>query len=155
MRTTNLVLLAAAGLLLTSCEALTGKEIGRIAVAAPSTDTTNLVIGETRLTLHKNDQVQVWSHMDLEYDGEMGMFWVLRLQRDNMVLQELQVDPMEKNITIGEVRTDLGGHTKWSFTGKNATMSIPEDGNYTCTAILIASNPEALKLTKAELVLKQ
>lgn len=141
-------------LLLPSCEALTGKEIGRLSVAGVSTDS-NFVVGETSVPLHKNEEVALWSHMDMEYDGEIDLLFRVRLVRDSMIVQELEMDPREKNITVGEVQSTFGGHTKWSFTGKNATVTIPADGTYNFQAILVASNPDALKLTTAELVLKQ
>ena len=141
-------------LLLPSCEALTGKEIGRMTVNAVSTDD-NIVMGETSVVLSKNEEVALWSHMDMEYDGNVDLRWRVRLLRDSIIVQELEVDPTEKNITVGEMQSTFGGHTAWSFTGKNTNVTIPVDGTYTFLAILVASDPGALKLTTAELILKK
>lgn len=125
-------------LLLPSCEALTGKEIGRLSVAGVSTDS-NFVVGETSLPLRKNEEVAVWSHMDMEYDGDIDLLFRVRLVRDSMIVQELEIGPPGEERHRGRsTRSTFGGHTKWSFTGKNATVTIPEDGTYTFQAILVA-----------------
>jgi len=47
------------------------------------------------------------------------------------------------------------GKTNWSFSGKNSEIKIEEDGYYTFKGILVASENETLKVTKAEIVLKK
>ncbi len=153
MRNHIFIIAACITLLFTGCEALTGKEIGRIAVGGVSTDF-DTVMGVATLALHKNDKVTVWSDMDMEYDGDLGMAFRIRLLRDTSIVQEFRVDPREKNVTVGEVKTSFGNHTSWRFTGKNTSITIPEDGNYTVQAILVCSDPAVLTVRKAEVVLK-
>jgi hypothetical protein len=66
-----------------------------------------------------------------------------------------EVDPTEKKITIGEVKTTVMDKTDWSFSGKNSVYKIEEDGKYTFKGILVASENSSLKVTKAEVVFKK
>ena len=62
---------------------------------------------------------------------------------------------MNKNITIGEVKTTIMNKTKWRFTGKNAKITFKENGQYRFVSQLIASENPTLTIKKAELVLKK
>jgi hypothetical protein len=139
---------------LSSCEAMLGKEIARLSVDAVSTEG-NSVQKETGLDLKKGEEIALWSHVDLEYDGPLEMRFQLQLLRDTMVEVEMEIDPFEKNVTVGERKTEMGDHTNWSFTGKNGTITISRDGHYTVRTRLVASENGSLVLRKAELILKK
>ncbi|MBK8228112.1 MAG: hypothetical protein IPK70_13185 [Flavobacteriales bacterium] len=141
-------------LLLPACEAITGKELARLPIESLSTPE-DLVMGEATLNLKKDDVIALWSHLDLAYDGVAALRMRVRVVKDDADLQLFELDPMEKNVTIGETKTELNGHTEWSFTGKNGEYTVPEDGAYTFKAILTAEENPSLVLKKAELVLKQ
>ena len=141
--------------LLSGCDAITGKEIARLTVDTISTEA-RLVEREVSLPLKKDDEIAIWSHMDLAYDGDAVLRFKVRIvQPDSTELPMLELDPMEKNITVGEVKSDLGGHTEWSFTGKNHEVKIPADGTYTFKTILVAQDNASLQVKKAELILKK
>lgn len=137
-----------------ACEALTGKEIGRLAINQLSTDD-NLVIKELALNLMQGDEIAVWSDMDFKYEGDLGIIFRLQVLRDGEELTVLDIDPREKNITMGEVRTDVMGKVDWSFTGKNTSITIDENGTYTFRAGLISDGNPTLEVKKAELVFKK
>jgi len=139
-------------LLLPACEAITGKELARLTIDTLSTPD-HLVMQEATLDLLKDDAIALWSHLDLAYDGAAALR--MRVVKDDADLQLFELDPMEKNVTIGETKTELNGHTEWSFTGKNAEYTVPEDGAYTFKAIVTAEENPSLVVRKAELVLKQ
>lgn len=155
MQIRTFLLLAPIGLfLLPSCEALTGKEIARLTIDSLSSPD-HLVMGEATLPLKQGGAVSFWSHMDMAYDGEAALLFRVRVLRGDSDLTLLEIDPTEKNITVGETRTDIGGHTTWSFTGKNHEWTVPDDATYTFKAILTADENSSLKINKAELLLKQ
>jgi hypothetical protein len=140
--------------LLSGCDALTGKEIGRIPVNQISTDS-NLIIKETSLDLKSGEKISIWSDMDMEYEGNAELRFRMQLLKDGENLGNLEIDPTEKNITLGEVKTTLMGKTNWSFAGKNSEITIDGDGKYTFKAILVSSENPTLKIMKAEIVLKK
>ncbi len=152
MRT--LLYLPLALLLFPSCEAITGKELARLAIDTLSTPD-RLVMRESMLNLQKDDVIALWSHLDMAYDGAAALTMRVRVVKDDADLQLFELDPMEKNVTIGETKTEINGHTEWSFTGKNGEYTVPEDGAYTFKAILTAEEHPSLVVRKAELVLKQ
>ena len=155
MRIHTFVLIgSAAAFLLSSCEAITGKEIARMTIDTLSTPD-HLVMGETTLPLKQGEAVSFWSHMDMAYDGEAALRFRVRVLRGDSDLTLLEIDPMQKNVTMGETRTDIGGHVEWSYTGKNHEWTVPDDATYTFKAILTAEENNSLKINKAELLLKQ
>ena len=79
----------------------------------------------------------------------------MEILKDGETYGNLEIDPTDKNVTIGEIKTQIMGKTNWSFTGKNKKLIIEEDGNYTFRALLAASDNPSLNLKKAELVLKK
>lgn len=150
----SLLYLPLALLLLPSCEAITGKELARLSIDTLSTPDV-LVMREATLNLKKDDRIALWSHLDMAYDGMAALTMRVRVVKDDADLQLFELDPTEKNVTVGETKTELNGHTEWSFTGKNAEYTAPEDGAYTFKAILTAEENPSLVIRKAELVLKQ
>ena len=153
-RMRHLLILPLAIVLFSSCEAITGKELARLSIDTLSTPET-LVMREATLDLKKDDVIALWSHVDIAYDGTAALRMRVRVVKDDADLQLFELDPMEKNVTIGEAKTELNGHTEWSFTGRNGEYPVPEDGAYTFKAILTAEENPSLVIRKAELVLKQ
>ena len=150
----SLLKFMALSLILTGCDALTGKEVGRLQINQLSTEE-NPVIKETTLDLKKGDEIGVWSEMDLEYEGHVAMRFRVEIWKDEKQIGGLEVDPTEKTITLGELKTTVMGKTDWSFTGKNSVIKIDDDGKYTFKGILVASENSSLKVTKAEVFFKK
>lgn len=142
-------------MLLTGCNALTGEEVGRLQINQVSTDKDNLIFKEISLDLKKDEKIAIWSDMDVEYEGDVALRFRLEILKDGENLGGLEIDPTDKNITIGEIKTSLGGKTDWSFSGKNSEIKIEDDGNYTFKGILIASENSSLNVNKAEIILKK
>ena len=146
--------LLALTLVLSACDALTGKEVGRLQINKLSTEG-NLIIKETTMDLKKDDEIGIWSEMDLEYDGDVALRFRIEILKDGEKIGGFEIDPTDKNITIGEARKTFNGHTSWNFTGKNTEYKVESDGKYTFKGILIASENSTLKITKAEVVFKK
>ncbi|UII23391.1 hypothetical protein [Fulvivirga ligni] len=142
-------------LALVSCDALTGEEVGRIPVNEVSTDDEHLILKETSVDLKQGDDVGIWSDMDLEYEGDVVVSFRMEVLKDGVKFGGMEIDPFEKDITMNETKTTIGGDTKWKFSGRNANLMIEEDGNYTFQAILVTSDNPSLKINKAEIVLKK
>jgi hypothetical protein len=150
----RLLTLLAISLALTACDAITGKEVGRLQINQLSTEE-DLVIKETTFDLLKDDEIGIWSEMDIEYEGDIGLRFKIEILRNDENLGVLEIDPTEKNITLGELRTTIGGKTTWRFSGKNTEYKIEENGKYTFKGIFIASDNPSLKVNKAEVVFKK
>lgn len=142
-------------LLFSSCDAITGKEVARLAINEVSTDDDNLIVKETTLTLKKDDKLSIWSDMDIEYEGDVGLLFRIDIEKNGEQHGGFEINPFDKNITIGEVKTTINNKTKWRFSGKNITLTIEDDGDYTYKGILIASDNPSLIINKAALVFKQ
>ncbi|HEX8330329.1 MAG TPA: hypothetical protein VF629_22555 [Hymenobacter sp.] len=140
--------------LLAGCDALLGKEVARLPINELST-TGHEVVKEATVQLQKDDKVALWSDMDLAYEGDSPVRFRVQVIKDGAPFKELQIDPTEKNVTIGEVKTNVNGSVNWSFSGKNAELVVPAAGSYTFKAMLVASANPSLRVTKAELVLKK
>jgi hypothetical protein len=93
--------------------------------------------------------------MDIEYEGDVALRFRLEIWKDGKKLGRLEVDPTEKKITIGEIKTTVMGKTDWSFSGKNLNYKVEEDGKYTFKGILVASENSSLKVSKAEVIFKK
>ncbi|WP_417859351.1 hypothetical protein [Xanthomarina gelatinilytica] len=141
-------------LFLLSCNSILKKEVGRLKINKLSTES-NLVIEQTELNLKKDDDIKVWSDIDIEYEGDVTLMFRIEILKDDENLGVLEVDPMEKSVTIGELKTSIMGKTNWSFTGKNSNITIEEDGIYTFRGLLVSSENPSLTITKAEIVLKK
>lgn len=150
----NLISLASFILILlgiTSC----GEEIARLPINAVSIDNEHLIVRDTTLELKKGDEIAIWSDMDFEHKGNVGLQFKIEILKNGEAFGGLEIDPTDKNVTTGEVKTVLMGETDWSFSGKNAEIKIEEDGSYTFKSILVASDNSTLKINKAEIVLKK
>ncbi len=141
--------------LLTGCEALTNKEIARLPINQVSTNDNNLIIKEASLDLKKGEEIAIWSDMDMKYEGNVTLRFKIEILKNGEKMTMLEMDPTDKNLTIGEVKTNIMGKTNWSFTGKNSEIKIEEEGNYTFRGILLASDNPTLQVKKAEIVLKK
>ncbi|MEO1053488.1 MAG: hypothetical protein AAFX87_22830 [Bacteroidota bacterium] len=150
----NLLLLLVLLSVLTACSALMGEEIARLPINGVSSPD-SLIMKETSLNLKKGDEIAFWSEMDMAYEGDVGLRFRVEVLKDGEAHGGLEIDPTEKNITAGEVKTSLMGKTNWRFTGRNTSVDIDEDGNYTFKAILVASENPSLVIEKAELVIKK
>ena len=67
----------------------------------------------------------------------------------------IELNALETNPTMLEVKTSFGSKTSWSFEGKMNYMTIDNDGTYTFKAILQSSDNETLVLKKSDLVFKK
>jgi hypothetical protein len=152
--TSRLVFALALAAPLSSCDALFGKEVARLPVNAVST-TGHEVAKEASLRLKKDEKVALWSDMDIAYEGESPVRFQVVITRDGAPFKQIEIDPTEKNVTVGEVKTVVNEKTNWSFSGKNGELTAPENGMYTFKARLVAAPGNTLKVAKAELVLKK
>ncbi|UOX32520.1 hypothetical protein LXD69_10700 [Flavobacterium sediminilitoris] len=142
-------------LTLMSCDLLTGEEIARLSINKVSTSEQNIFEKETNLNLKKDEEIAFWSEMDLEYLNEAHFQFRFRIYRNDEPYGILEFNPTEKNVTIGEVKTTIGDETKWHFTGKNKTLKIKEDGNYTFKGILKTTKNPSIKVNKAIVIIKK
>jgi hypothetical protein len=123
-------------LVLTSRSQLTGEEIARLPINKISTSYDEKVENEVVLKLKKDEEISFWSEMNIEYSDEAFFEFRLVIYKEDELYAVLLIDPTDKNITIGEVKTTIGAKTKWSFTGKNVELKMEEDGNYTFKVVL-------------------
>jgi len=140
-------------LLFSGCNALIGEEIARLKINKVSANA-NAIVKESTVNLKKGDEIALWSDMDLEYDGNVNLRFRIKMYKNGTKTSELEIDPMKKNLSIGEVKSKIKRTTKWSFLGKNSAIKIEEDASYTFKGILVASKNASLKINKAELILK-
>ena len=139
---------------LAGCSALTGEEVGRLAINKVSSEE-GLITKETTIDLKQGDEIVFWSDMDMSFEGDVGLRFRLTIQKEGGSPDNLEIDPTVKDMTLGEVKTTLGNKTNWSFSGRNFIFNVLEDGRYNFKAILVASENKSLIINKAELVIKK
>lgn len=142
-------------MLLSSCSAITGEEIGRLPINQLSTNDQNLAIQDVKIQLKKDQEIVFWSEMDIEYEGSVALLFKIEVSKGDEIVGILEIDPTDKNMTIGEFKTTVMGKTEWSFTGKNKEVKMDDDGLYTFKGILVSSKNPSLKINKAEVVIKK
>ncbi|BDD11703.1 hypothetical protein FUAX_41350 (plasmid) [Fulvitalea axinellae] len=155
MRKLTAISVLFASIIFSACSAFTGEEVGRLPINKISTDNTNKYIQETSLNLKKGDVIAIWSEMDLAFRGNLDLKFIIEVLRDGEKLDGFEIDPSDKKMTIGELRTTVSGATDWSFLGRHRKMSIEKDGNYTFKGKLVSSKNSSVKIKKAEIVLKK
>lgn len=154
MKQINLILITAVVITIAACAALSSKEIGRLSFTKPFDDV-RPEWKKMRLSLKQGEILRFWADMDLEYTGSVDMIYSIRLVRGTDTLVVPDLNPFEKKITVGEVKTTVMGKTKWSFSGQMHTIGVKEDGKYTVLARFSSSLNNSLKLRKADLVFKK
>ena len=110
---------------------------------------------EVSLDLEKGDEVSFWSKMDFKHEGPIEIRYNILVYKNDEKFKVLEYDPREKNITIGEVKTEFNSKTKWSFTGKNGEFKIDETAQYTFKAIFLTSTNETFVFDEADLIIKK
>lgn len=150
----KLIIFLSISILILGCNALTGEEVGRLEINELSPEN-NLVIKEATLDLKKGDEIGLWSDIDIEYEGNIVLRFRIGIDRNGEKYGGLEIDPMDKSITIGELKTSIMGKTNWRFVGKNSKIKIEEDGEYTFKGLLVASDNPSLNIGKAEIILKK
>lgn len=140
--------------LLIGCSALTGEEIGRLKINEISTEDKS-VVKETTIALEKGDYIAIWSDMDLEYKGSLDLRFIIEIFKDDELIEELEIDPFDKNVTMNERKISLNKKTEWRFLGKNKKLSIKDDGEYKFRAYLVTLGNPDVEIKKAEIVLKK
>ena len=136
------------------CDFVSGEEIARFPINTISS-VENPVVVERSLDLKKGEEIAFWSEMDMEYKGTVDLRFRVDVVKDGAEYDQLEINPLEKNITIGEVKTEIMGDTDWSFEGKNGEIEIQEDGAYVFKAWFEASDNPSLNLKQAELILRK
>ncbi len=154
MKTLKHIFIISLTILAAACAALSSKEIGRLSFTRPMDDV-RPEWKKMELSLKQGEILRFWVDMDLEYDGAVDMIYSIRLVKGTDTLVVPDLNPFEKKITVGEVKTTVMGKTKWSFSGQMHTIDIKEDGKYTVLATFSSSLNNNLKLKKADLVLKK
>lgn len=149
----NKFLITFISLLLISCSSLTGEEVARLSFDEISTDD-NLIIKEAEIDLLKGDEIYLWSQMNFEHTDNIELRFRIEILKNGEKYGGLEIDPTDKNITIGEMKSTINNKTKWRFSGKNSEIKIKEDGKYTFKAILVTSENPSLKINKADLIIK-
>lgn len=128
--------------------------MARLPVNALTTEDTTFV-KEVTLDLKRGDEIVFWSDMDIAYEGDVALRFRVQLSKDSVVTGNLEIDPTDKNVTLGETKVSVNNKTTWSFTGRNAKVLIDDNGRYTFKTYLEASDNPTLKIIKAELVIKK
>ncbi|WP_179352277.1 hypothetical protein [Winogradskyella vidalii] len=139
--------------LLVGCETLLGEEIGRLVINEASNS--ELHTEETSLSLKKGEKIAFWTDTDIVYKNDLALVYILEIWKDSTQIGRTELDALNTNPRLMEVKKVLGNTTTWRYSGKMKHFSIKEDGNYTFKAILKSSDNPTLKINKAELVLKK
>jgi hypothetical protein len=107
------------------------------------------------LKLQAGEKIWFWTDMDLEYKGDLALEYVIQVIKGKDTTGIIRVDPFEKDMSFAEVKTNLGGETKWSYIGRLNFLEIKETADYTFRVMLLASENVSLKLKRGDLIFKK
>lgn len=138
---------------LVSCDALTGKEVGRATFTAVATPE-KMAYQTTKLKLTKGEKIQLWADMNIAYDGPLELEFFMQLPKA-LGLPSQRLDALHTNLTVGEVKTVVNEHTTRSFSGRMGSFEAPATAEYNFGTLLISSNNPTLQIKKADLVFKK
>lgn len=136
------------------CDAISAEEVARFSFEKVATQD-DLNIQTAELELKAGDKIHLWTEMSMEYEGDLGLEYQMLVIKESDTLAFYKLDPEEKDITMGEVKTSFGNDTKWRFSGRMKQFTIESDGLYTFSSLLVSNENPSLKLKKADLVLKK
>lgn len=129
-------------IVLTGCES----EIGTIDLSKNHT-------GAIQLHLEKNEELQIWTRMDIEYKELPLMVYDFRFMQGDQTLINGGNDPLAAEPKKDEVKKQIEGINQWSFYGKlEGTFIAPKDTIFTIQTALIKNNSPELKINQAEIV---
>jgi len=150
----NHLILLALLFTLISCDKHVGEEIARLAINEISTEE-SLVVKEVALELKAGDEIGIWSDMNIAFEGQVDLRFRIGVTKNGDDYTAIELDPLEKYITLEETKNTLNGKTNWQFIGKNKGLKIDEDATYLFKVIFVASKNPSLEVIKAEVILKR
>ncbi len=148
---------------LSSCNMMGGDEVGRIpfnkAVGSEielTLETFNSGFKAQSLDLVTGDVVSLWTDLDIEYEGELKMDYIVYvISSANDTVESLQALPLEVNVSVRSVETTFGNKHAKKHLGKMSTLEIKEEGTYSFSAVLRSAVNKTLVIEKADLVLRK
>ncbi|MFP9112734.1 hypothetical protein ACLI1A_02255 [Flavobacterium sp. RHBU_3] len=140
--------------LFVSCD-ITGEEIGRLPINKLSIGYQHVFAKELTLDLKKGEEISIWSDMDVEFQGEIQTRFRVKVYKDKLPYDELDIDPFKSNFMMNEFSRTINGYTQTSFNAKNHVFTVKENGKYTFEGIYTPLDYSELRVHKAELVFKK
>ncbi|MCH2022925.1 MAG: hypothetical protein MK207_10655 [Saprospiraceae bacterium] len=137
-----------------NCSGFLGQEVGRLSINEVSKKNNKPWV-ETAIELNTGNDIDIWSELDIEYEGILELSFKLEVLRNGEPYRQLNINPMDKNLTMNEIKTSIMNKTSWSFSAKNTTVNIEEDANYTFRTFLLSSENPTLIIKKAEIILRK
>lgn len=129
---------------LISCQA---EEVARVDLAITSPQ-------EITLDLTKDEEIKLWTELDLEYDEKPSLVYDFEFIKNNEILIKGAVDPLTASSKKEEAKTTNNNRTHWKFYGKlDGNFIAKEEATYTVKVTLVKNNHPALKINKAEVVI--
>ena len=151
----SLLNLAAIIFVVMGCNALTGEEVARLSIDELTVDQSDLKTQSTTIDLEAGDRLNLWAHMDLEYEGELALEFQLLIIKEGDTLNMLPLNPFEVDITMNEVKTSFNNKTDWRFAGRMNYLDIEDSGTYEFQTLLLANVGANPTINKADLVFKK
>ena len=147
--------LAAIIFVVMGCDALTGEEVARLSIDELTVDQSDLKTQSTTIDLEAGDRLNLWAHMDLEYEGELALEFQLLIIKEGDTLNMLPLNPFEVDITMNEIKTSFNNKTDWRFAGRMNYLDIEDSGTYEFQTLLLANVGANPTINKADLVFKK
>lgn len=108
---------------------------------------------ETTLNLERGQKIEFWSCLDIEFEGDIEMAYLVELWEKNKKIGGFELNALKTNPTLFKTEKQLGSKSVISFEGKMDFLNIDHSGNYTFKVILYCSNTE-VKCKMAKLKFK-
>lgn len=131
------------------------KEIGRLPINKVSLSDTMQIVKSISLQLKKNDVIGIWVDMDIEFNNDLGLEFLVEVFKDSIYQGDFRINPFDTHATFHESEIKWMGKTKWSCEGRTGHCDITSDANYIFKGWLFSSKNPTLIIRKAEVILKK
>ena len=149
----KIIILICISLLINGCSIISSKEVAK--VSFDNISTSSLIDWkEVELDLIKEQKVFFWTKLDINYKNELQLEYKIQIICNSDTLGYISLNALEKEITVGELKSFIGNETNWSFTGYMNFFKIKRDGHYKFRILLVSNLNNTLKLNKAIFILK-
>lgn len=137
------------------CDAVTGEEIGRLSIEELTQDNSDLKLQSTTMELEAGEIIDLWADMNMEYEGKLALEFQLLVIMEGDTINMLPLNPFERDITVGEVKSSFNDKTSWRFSGRMDYLEIENSGTYEFQTLLLANENANIQINKADLVFKK
>ncbi|MBI1184319.1 hypothetical protein GC194_08610 [bacterium] len=112
------------------------------------------VFDNQSVELLQNDELQVWSEVDMRYNGALVFELVLEVYCNDEIIYTQKCDPRFAGPRFSEKLKVQEGIIHYKYSSENVRITAHKDGNYTVKAAMVVTGNGNIQMNKYDLSLK-